>query len=69
MSVLLKGDAAAIWLEKLYARGLAAGCWGWRGAPGHSHGALTFCHLSCGYLPSTSGTLALAAAGKAPATG
>lgn len=49
--------------DELHAKGLAARC---RGTvpqvPGHA--ALTFCHLSCGYSPSTSGTSAVAAAGK-----
>lgn len=54
----LKGDAAAIWPDKLHAKGLAARCRGTAlQVPGHS--ALTFCHLSCGYSPSASGTLAI----------
>lgn len=69
MSVL-KGEAAAIWSGRLYAKGLAAGFWGggWGGSS-HSHGALTFCHLSCSYLPSASATSTLTAAGKAPTGG
>jgi len=40
-----------------------------QGAPGLGRRALTFCHLSCGFLPSASGTLAVAAAGQAFAAG
>lgn len=57
-----KGDVAAIWPDKPHAKGPGSGTQG-HGAPGAGRGALTCCHLSCGYLRSASGTLAPSASG------